>query len=112
RSSIVDFPPRAARICARCGGAQRVLGFAPSDPVHVGCRHHSYVSRIRAQYLWLGALGGIALMLTPLTTGPSVGSPFWLDVICVAVFVGITSYTSPKAERKVQGQSRKQYRAR
>ncbi|HZI56302.1 MAG TPA: hypothetical protein VFF39_05980 [Verrucomicrobiae bacterium] len=47
-----------------------------------------YVSRIRAQYLWLGALGGIALMLTPLTTGPSVGSLFWLDVICVAVFVG------------------------
>jgi hypothetical protein len=47
-----------------------------------------YVSRIRAQYLWLGALGGIALMFTPLTPGPSVGSPFWLDVICVAVFVG------------------------
>jgi hypothetical protein len=47
-----------------------------------------YVSRIRAEYLWLGALGGIALMLTPLPPGLIVNGPFWLDVICVAIFVG------------------------
>jgi hypothetical protein len=47
-----------------------------------------YVSRSRAEYLWLGALGGIALMLTPLTPALTVTGPFWPDVICVAVFVG------------------------
>ena len=47
-----------------------------------------YVSRTRAEYLWLGALGGIALMLTPLNLGLTVTGPYWTDVICVAVFVG------------------------
>jgi hypothetical protein len=47
-----------------------------------------YVSRSRAEYLWLGALGGIALMLTPLTPALTVTGPFWPDVICVGVFVG------------------------
>jgi peptidoglycan/LPS O-acetylase OafA/YrhL len=47
-----------------------------------------YVSRSRAEYLWLGALGGIALMLTPLTPALTATGPFWPDVICVAVFVG------------------------
>lgn len=47
-----------------------------------------YVSRTRAEYLWLGALGGIALMLTPLSPTLMDNGPVWPDVICVAVFVG------------------------
>lgn len=46
-----------------------------------------YVSRTRAKYLWLGALGGIALMLIPLSPALTVPGAFWSDVICVAVFV-------------------------
>lgn len=46
-----------------------------------------YVSRARAEYLWLGALGGIALMLAPLNPALTGTGPFWPDVICVAVFV-------------------------
>lgn len=46
-----------------------------------------FVSRARAEYLWLGALGGVALVLTPLTPALT-GRPFWPDAICVAVFVG------------------------
>ena len=41
----------------------------------------------RAEYLWLGALGGVALILTPLNLALTVTGPFWPDVICVAVFV-------------------------
>lgn len=47
-----------------------------------------YVSRTRAEYLWLGALGGVALMLTPLSPMLTDNGPVWQDVICVAVFVG------------------------
>lgn len=47
-----------------------------------------YVSRTRGEYLWLGALGGIALILTILNPALAVTGSFWLDVICVAVFVG------------------------
>lgn len=47
-----------------------------------------YVSRTRAAYLWLGALGGIALILTILNPALAVAGSSWLDVICVAVFVG------------------------
>jgi hypothetical protein len=46
-----------------------------------------YVSRTRAEYLWLGALCGIALILAPLRPGQTVAGPLWPDVICVAVFV-------------------------
>ena len=47
-----------------------------------------YVSCTRAEYLWLGALGGVALMLTPLSATLTANGPVWPDVICVAVFVG------------------------
>ncbi|SRR5579884_868110 len=47
-----------------------------------------YVSRARAEYLWLGTLGGIALMFAPLNPAVVGTGPFWPDVICVAVFVG------------------------
>lgn len=47
-----------------------------------------YVSRTRAEYLWLGALGGIALMLITLSPALTVPGTFGSDVICVAVFVG------------------------
>ena len=47
-----------------------------------------YVSRTRGEYLWLGALGGIALMLTILNPALAATGPFWPDLICVAVFVG------------------------
>ena len=46
-----------------------------------------YVSRARAEYLWLGALGGVALIVAPLSPALTVTGPLWPDVICVAVFV-------------------------
>lgn len=46
-----------------------------------------YLSRTRAEYLWPGALGGIALILAPLSPALAVTGPLWPDVICVAVFV-------------------------
>lgn len=46
-----------------------------------------YVSHTRAEYLWLGALGGVALILGPLSPAQTVTSPLWPNVICVAVFV-------------------------
>lgn len=46
-----------------------------------------YVSRTRAEYLWLGALGGVALVLTPTNPALTGNGPFWPDVICVGVFV-------------------------
>lgn len=47
-----------------------------------------YVSRTRGEYLWLGALGGIALILTILNPTLAVTGSLWPDVICVAAFVG------------------------
>ena len=47
-----------------------------------------YVSRTRGEYLWLGALGGIGLMLTILNPALAATGSFWPDAICVAVFVG------------------------
>lgn len=47
-----------------------------------------YVSRARAEYLWLGALGGIALMLITLSPALTVPGTFGSDVICVAAFIG------------------------
>ena len=46
-----------------------------------------YLSHTRAEYLWPGALGGIALILAPLSPALAVAGPLWPDVICVAVFV-------------------------
>jgi hypothetical protein len=46
-----------------------------------------YVSRTRAEYLWVGALGGIALILIPLSPVAGESSRLWPDVVCVAVFV-------------------------
>ena len=46
-----------------------------------------YVSHTRAEYLWPGALGGVALILVPLSPALAVTSPLWPNVICVAVFV-------------------------
>ena len=46
-----------------------------------------YLSHTRAEYLWPGALGGIALILAPLSPALAVTGPLWPDVICVAVFV-------------------------
>ena len=46
-----------------------------------------YISHTRAEYLWLGALGGVALILAPLNPALTVTGPLWPDIICVAVFV-------------------------
>jgi hypothetical protein len=46
-----------------------------------------YVSHARAEYLWLGALGGVALIVTPLTPALTVTGSLLPDVIGVAVFV-------------------------
>lgn len=46
-----------------------------------------YVSHTRSEYLWLGALGGVALILAPLNPAVTVTGPLWPDLICVAVFV-------------------------
>lgn len=46
-----------------------------------------YVCRARAEYLWLGALGGVALIVAPLSPALTVTGPLWVDVITVAVFV-------------------------
>lgn len=46
-----------------------------------------YVSHTRAEYLWPGALGGVALILAPLSPALTVTGPLWPNVICVAVFV-------------------------
>ena len=46
-----------------------------------------YILHTRAEYLWLGALGGVALILTPLSSPLTVTGPLWPDVICVAVFI-------------------------
>lgn len=46
-----------------------------------------YLLHTRAEFLWPGALGGIALILAPLSPALAVTGPLWPDVICVAVFV-------------------------
>jgi hypothetical protein len=66
-----------------------------------------YVSRSRAEYLWLGALGGIALMLTPLTPALTVTGPFWPDVICVAVFVGYYKFCVARDRTPASGGSQR-----
>jgi peptidoglycan/LPS O-acetylase OafA/YrhL len=66
-----------------------------------------YVSRSRAEYLWLGALGGIALVLTPLTPALTVTGPFWPDVICVAVFVGYYKFCVARGRTPEAGSSQR-----
>lgn len=46
-----------------------------------------YVSRTRAEYLWIGILGGLALILNPLSPMQSESSSLWPDVVCVVVFI-------------------------
>lgn len=46
-----------------------------------------YLSYTRAEYLWPGALCGIALIVAPLSPALAVTGPLWPDVICVVVFV-------------------------
>ena len=72
---------------AACGGAQRLLELLHLVLCMSAAIAILYISHTRAEYLWLGALGGVALILTPLNSALTVTGPLWPDLICVAVFV-------------------------
>lgn len=73
-----------------------------------------YVSHARAKHLWLGALGGVALILAPLSPALTVAGPLWPDVIGVAVFIAYYNFcvADSRTPARASGSLGSGYRAR